>query len=94
MKNTITFLSIALLLSCGVGKAPESAKSFADRRFEGHKGVECMTEDTDDDGYVSCTIFLPDDAVAIECATEKWHSDGCGRNSGCRLSMGKGARGQ
>ncbi len=92
MKTLIKLLALSLIISCGIGKAGDSAKSFADRRFPDNKGIECMTDDTDDDGYVSCTIFMPDEAIPIECATEQWHSDGCGRNSGCRMAMGKSAR--
>lgn len=88
MKKTLLFLLIATVASCrGVGEAENSAKSFADRRFEGHKGVECMDRDTDGDGYVSCTVFMPNDAIAIECATENLRA-GCS-SSGCRMAMGK-----
>lgn len=82
------FLLVTVLASCrGVGEAENSAKAFADRRFENSTGVECMERDSDGDGYVSCTIFLPDDAVGIECATENLHA-GC-NNSGCRMAAGK-----
>lgn len=88
MKKTMLFLLITIVASCrGVGEAENSAKSFADRRFEGNKGVECMTRDTDGDGYVSCTVFMPNDAIAIECATEN-HALGC-HSTGCRMAMGK-----
>lgn len=88
MRTILTFITITILASCGTGEAETSAKAFAARHFEGHKGIECMTRDSDSDGYVSCTIFLPNEAVGIECATERL--GGCG-NSGCRMAMGKSA---
>ena len=88
MKKIILFVLISVVASCrGPGKSEASAKSFAERRFENNTGVECLDRDTDGDGYVSCTIFLPNDAIAIECATEN-HVLGCS-SSGCRMAMGK-----
>jgi len=93
MKNIIAFASIAFLFSCGAGNAPESAQKFADKRFPKNTGTECvsgMNADSDDDGYVSCTIFLEDKAIPIECATD-YGGTGCSK-SGCRMATGKSGR--
>lgn len=84
----LVLASSSILTACGVGEAKNSAKSFASRNFKNHTGVECMSRDSDGDGYASCTIFLPNDAIAIECATEKL-TTGCG-NTGCRIATGAG----
>lgn len=88
MKHLFSFIAITSLFSCTAGEAEDSANSFANRHFENHKGVECMSYDTDDDGYVSCSVFMADKIIPIECATNHY---GCG-NSGCRGATGKNRR--
>lgn len=95
MKNIATFALIAFLASCShsVGDAPKDAKRFAFAHYDNVKSVACMAQDSDGNGYVSCTIFLPDNETApIECATGNVFADGCGGNKGCRVAVGAGSR--
>lgn len=58
------------------------AETFARSMGESYTGINCVTYDSDGDGYVSCTIFRSGkDPLPIECA-RKWS-----RNSGCKLAM-------
>lgn len=90
MKHIITLACITLIFSCGNGSAPEFAQSYADKHYPDNKGTECiegLDSDSDDDGYISCTVFLPEDkAIPIECAS---HHYGCLSKSGCRMATGK-----
>jgi hypothetical protein len=90
MKNIITFIAITMLMSCGNGNAPEAAEVYAAKHYPGNTGTECisgMDADSDDDGYISCTVFLPDNkAIPIECASSHY---GCMSKSGCRMATGK-----
>lgn len=96
MTKTSFWLMMAVVLiivvtpSCGVGKAEDTAHTFAARYWGNDvQSVECMQGScaSDKDGYVSCTVFLasaPTEPVPIECATE---NSGC--SSGCRMATGK-----
>lgn len=70
-----------------------SAIEFA-KHIPGNSGVSCMAQDTDGDGYCSCTVFRSGlensdqarDPVGIAC--------GCGRNretmrmvEGCKMAV-------
>lgn len=54
--------------------------------------VVCMGTDSNGDGYVSCTISVPQagggapQMQAIECASSR---NGCGMNQGCRIPKGR-----
>lgn len=57
----------------------KDALEFA-QRIDPNATVECVDRDTDNDGYVSCTVFRPGkNPVGIECAA------GFTINSGCRM---------
>lgn len=61
-------------------QAETEAKKFADQFFPGHGPVLCMPQDSNQDGYVSCSVLGPDGKIiAIECA--KYLS----MNSGCKM---------
>lgn len=61
-------------------QAEAEAKKFADQFFPGHGPVNCMPQDSNEDGYVSCSVLSGDGKViAIECA--KYLS----MNSGCKM---------
>lgn len=75
-------LSILVLLLCAAASdescrtfrtMPEierDAASFAEK-MDGHppRGVSCVNVDSDDDGYVTCTVFRVDrDPYSIQCA--------------------------
>lgn len=86
MKN-ILLAAIALLFvlaSCVAGEAPQSARSWLGRNYPGVDfHVDCMTYDSDGDGYVSCTAVRKDGTgqpIGLECGT------GFACNSGCRVS--------
>ena len=94
MKRMVLGLMMcAMSLSCGVGKAEDNARTFANKMFgqSNVRGVSCMqgySADSDGDGYVSCTVAFHGERrpEAIECATE--HFGNC--NTGCRMATGKG----
>lgn len=55
----------------------EEAKAFARKGGLQIVGVSCMDIDSDHDGYVSCTLFFPQNQTkGIECAAGR----------GCRLA--------
>lgn len=58
--------------------AQKAAEEFA-KEVPNVKRVECVRFDTDNDGYISCTLFRDNaDPLPIECA-KKWTL-----NKGCR----------
>lgn len=72
------------LVEHAFGDAPDAARQWARKLGMGEvAGVECATVDSDDDGYVSCTVStrLPDGTVkpyAVECAAAfSLGHDGC-----------------
>jgi hypothetical protein len=80
-------LGLLLGLSCGQGDAPMFAQQFANRHYPEHRAVECVdgiNVDSDSNGYISCTVFLHNDTIPIECAT---NYAGC--RQGCRIATGK-----
>lgn len=92
MTLRIFVLALLVTASCGIGEAKKSADAYAQRNWgEDVKSVECMTKDSDSDGYVSCTVLLksaPAQPVPIECGTER----GMSCNSGCRVATGNSAK--
>lgn len=54
------------------------AMEFAKKMGGEVTGVVCVAQDTDGDGYVSCTVFRKDrDPFAIECASQFTYNQGC-----------------
>ena len=86
MKKLLPWLFLGLL-ACGtsVSDSEELAVSFAVKAGYGQiTSVECQKYDSNDNNYVSCTIFLKEhDPVSVECPT--W--DSC--NNNCRLVPGR-----
>jgi hypothetical protein len=82
MKKWIVVLVMALsVAACDRNKADTEREAAAwAKGLPGLvTGVDCMKVDSDDDGYVTCTVFREDhEPFSIQCAKEK-------RNSGCRL---------
>lgn len=73
-------------------EAEEEARSYAQKMGMEIKGVSCMNLDTDDNGYVSCTLNVIEkdgktSPVPIECAS-KWSFN----NDGCREALVNGFR--
>ena len=69
-------------------KAERDAFAFGQKAHpELVTSTECMDVDSDQDGYVSCTVFLKEkDPLYIEC---RYGSGGCNGGSGCRGATGK-----
>lgn len=91
----IAVLVIATLVACsyanGKGDAEKFIASFVQEHMAGAKSVHhtCQTRDTDDNGYVSCTLTVDwgvegerPEIVPLECAVNRFGS-GC-NNEGCR----------
>lgn len=92
----MTKIATALLLcltACSSYHDPMPAAQAFAKHIPGSSGVTCMDQDTDGDGYCSCTVFRSGlennaqarDPVGISC--------GCGRNSetmrmaeGCKMA--------
>lgn len=78
-------LALALvLLACGtsVSDSEDRARAFAKKAGWDYLAVECQKYDSNENDYVSCTLFMPKGVVeSVECPT--WGS--C--NSGCRKAM-------
>lgn len=97
-------ITFTLIMSCkmGSGDAPTYAREWAEKHYSGeYSEVECQSSDSDDDGYVSCTVFFkkPEasdsrspDPIAIECAHGHGNWSKCNKQTGCRLATGKGVR--
>jgi len=88
---TITFLLLLSVPSCGNGEAEDHALEYARRLGDGYVSVGCVATDSDDDGYVSCTIKHRDtgEFFGVQCATG---IASCA--SGCKPDSAKGYRGQ
>jgi len=67
--------------------ATRNAKEFAASMGMEIHGVSCSGSDSDQDGYVSCTLNLSDDKLkAINCGYDQAVAI-MGQNTGCKLAM-------
>lgn len=83
-------LAFLFVPSCGKGDAEDHALEYARKLGNGYRTIGCTDTDSDDDGYVSCTIMHPDGGRSgIQCATG---IASCA--SGCKEDSGKGYSGQ
>jgi hypothetical protein len=96
MKNIgylATFVFVVTLLvapSCGSGEAETYALEHARKMGPGYVTLGCVGTDSDDDGYVSCTIKGPEgEMIGVQCATG---IASCA--SGCKMDSAKGYRGE
>lgn len=109
MKKITTIVAIAVLTAgctyiAGSGEAPQAARDWADEHVvAGRSGLRvstsCTGRDTDNDGYVSCTLTVVDASTQDE---HQWptetHTLECGVNhplsgcatTGCKPSFGSG----
>ncbi len=63
--------------------AEKNAKQFLQELNMKYDGVSCVKHDSDGDGYVSCTVALPESqTLALECAGFRFVS--AFSNEGCR----------
>ena len=77
------FLAVA---ACGtsIEDSENRARAFAEKARWNYVAVECQKYDSNDNGYVSCALFMPRGVVeSVECPT--WRS--C--NDRCRLATVK-----
>lgn len=86
MKNKAITLIASILFLTGCPnltgahktKAQESAKIWAQELGMEYKSVVCNKQDTDGDGYVSCTFMLEEDKrTQVECAGAWTLNEGC-----------------
>jgi len=92
-KLSFIVVGLFLVVSCfGSGDAPDHAEKWASKHYASkYSSTECGASDSDDDGYVSCTVFFKDDTrdpLAIECATGHGVLK-CDKPKGCRVATGK-----
>lgn len=106
-KLTFVVFAILVAVSCKTGKGDSEkyAHQWAQKHYpDQYKDVECLSSDSDDDGYVSCTVFFtegpaeasgapvaPREPMALECAHGHGNSWKCNKQEGCRLATGKAA---
>lgn len=89
------FLGIcgAIFVNCnslvGSGKAEDFARQHVAALYPTHEvvGLSCVTQDSDGDGYVSCTVTIREgegavEALALECSRFTF-----GGRSGCRIAQ-------
>ena len=86
MRYTIPLFLALFTISCYWNHkevAEESAALYAKKMVPGFTGVDCVNQDTDGDGYVSCSIATPSGIVAVDCvgAQSPWTFP---KNTGCR----------
>jgi hypothetical protein len=105
--NSKGVMSVLTLFAVGIGLTYGVACSKVEKVHAEKQGAEyakslgienakvnCVDEDTNGDGYVSCTIAVPTkdggkpDLQPIECAARR---EGCGTNSGCRVPKERSA---
>lgn len=74
-------------ISCGTDPdvSEDRARAFAQRaNFTDISSTDCQRYDTDDNGYVSCTIFRKDhDPVGVECP-RRGSANSCWGDGDCR----------
>jgi hypothetical protein len=96
LRNVILAVTIGGLTGCsymnGKGDADEYAQTWVTQNIPANlkPRFQCMSRDTDDNGYVSCTVSYdtPDGTIEmlpIECGVNKVGT-GCG-NEGCKPMM-------
>lgn len=101
-KLAFVVFGILIIGSCkyGSGDAPGYAEKWAQKHYpDEYKSVECGSSDSDDDGYVSCTVFFKKaeaggqitPPMAIECAHGHGNWSKCSKQTGCRMATGKGS---
>lgn len=83
----IVIVIVMALAGCNrtnVDAANAAAEEFV-KKIEGATGFECAQQDTDGDGYVSCTVFRKGaDPLLIECGSERFCVN-CAR--GCKYTQ-------
>lgn len=89
MKKLLPFLllvgciQVRVLPSEEVAYARQQAKLFGEDLNYKVLGVSCATNDSDGDGYVSCTVRVaPDTRIVLDCAYDK--NSGIGKQTGCK----------
>ena len=76
---------IALTAACqDVAQLETDARAYGKRMGYQVVGVECMNMDSDQDGYVSCSMSVKKtdgniDLIPVECASQFWFGSGCRR---------------
>ena len=83
MKKLLVVFAL-VLGACGVDE--DGAREWVNSNFPDARSFDCVSIDSDDDGYVSCTVFFDGqrDPLAIECAAAFTPL-----KDGCRLATGK-----
>lgn len=77
----LAFLLLALGGCDYSGRAADAAREYADGLGLQMSGVSCVRSDTDGDGYVSCTLAMPDGKLQpLECVGSPFTW-----NRGCRV---------
>lgn len=88
MRRTLYFLTIvAVAAACNSNKIPpeDAAKSYLEALKIPYTGVSCTSVDTDNDGYVTCTVSQPvsdknagkPELMMLNCAALGANAGGC-----------------
>lgn len=91
MIRILPLLLIACITSSEIQSSAEAnAQAWCTELQLDCKASSCMSRDTDNDGYVSCTVLLQDSQrVSVECAHTQASLETVilGQNEGCRQKM-------
>lgn len=95
MRRWIAITTLAMTLGSSAGcyenveRLEGTAKAYVQKLGYQPIGVSCMNRDSDDDGYVSCTVTVNglDAPLAVECAS-RWRllTNGCKLQRNGRLT--------
>lgn len=83
--KSILFTALALCTACSRTDvdAANTAASVFTKNIQNSSGFSCAEVDTDNDGYVTCTVFRgSEEPMQIQCGSERWCIWNCAR--GCK----------
>lgn len=86
-----TGLTVCGPFIAGQGDAPRDVELWIERNIpEPVLNLECQPRDTNEDGYVACTVSTATRVIPLECGVNRWYH-GC-NNAGCKIQRGIGAQ--
>lgn len=81
---SIAFLTITFGCGSNVEKLEADATEFGRMAGWDVTGASCQKYDSDNNGYVSCTVFTTQGPQPLECASD-YTANGCAGGNGCRV---------
>jgi len=87
-KSTLLFMSVFLAMACRVDhEGSEDARAWAMIFYPKATEIvaQCQQYDTNKNGYVSCSVKVDEQLIALECPSTG--SDTCNENRECRVAL-------